>query len=85
MIIGNNSFNQNNNFQSKMNSIKNNASNMEHSSSNTTTHTSAYKDINNKNEMIDKSIEMLEQRLRNGLITHEEFQKQCAKLGKLRK
>ena len=83
MIIGNNDFNKDN-FQNKMNAIKNNASNMNNSNMNYT-NTNQYKDITNQDEMIERSIEMLEERLSNGLISPEEFQKQCAKLGKLRK
>ena len=82
MIIGNNDFNKDN-FQNKMNAIKNNASNM--NSNIDHTNTSQYKDITNQDEMIDRSLEMLEERLKKGLISHEEFQKQCARLGKLRK
>jgi len=82
MIIGKNDFNKDN-FQNKMNAIKNNASNM--NSNIDHTNTSQYKDITNQDEMIDRSLEMLEERLKKGLISHEEFQKQCARLGKLRK
>ena len=83
MIIGNNNFNSNNNnFKNKMDAIKNNSLNLEHSNIN---NTNKYKDINNQNEMIDRSLEILQDRLNKGLISHDEFQKQCAKLGKLRK
>ena len=85
MIIGNNDFNKDN-FQNKMNAIKNNASNMNSNTSNINyANTSQYKDITNQDEMISRSLEMLQERLNKGLISNEEFQKQCNKLGKLRK
>ena len=84
MIIGNNSFNQGNNFQNKMNAIKNNARKIRHNGMNNE-NINKYKDINNQNEMIDKSLAMLQERLNNGLISLNDFQKQCEKLGKLRK
>lgn len=84
MIISNNNFNSNaNNFQNKMNSIRENANNF--TSNSNSINTNRYKDINNSNEMLDKSLEMLQDRLNHGLISYEDFQKQCAKLGKLRK
>ena len=42
-------------------------------------------DVMSKNDMADKSFAMLEERYRNGLISLEEYTKQCNKLRKLRK
>ena len=84
MIIGNNNFNSNdNNFKNKMNAIKENANNF--TSNSNSINTNRYKDINNSNEMADRSLDMLQDRLNRGLISYEDFQKQCAKIGKLRK
>ena len=84
MIIGNNNFNSNdNNFKNKMNAIKENANNF--TSNSNSINTNRYKDINNSNEMSDISLDMLQDRLNRGLISYEDFQKQCAKIGKLRK
>ena len=80
MIIGNNNFSpNNNNFKNNMNSIRNN------NSISNNMHTKQYKDINNSNEMIDESIEMLQDRFNKGLIKYDDFIKQCEKLNKLRK
>lgn len=86
MILGNNNFSKEN-FQNKMNAIKNNASNMNSNKSINTNSisTNQYKDVTNQDEMISRSLEMLQERLNKGLISYEEFQKQCTKLGKLRK
>lgn len=82
MIISNNNFNSNNNnFKNNINSIKNSSINID----GTHINQKAHKDVNNRNEMIDQSIAMLQQRLNRGLISLEEFHKQCEKLGKLRK
>ena len=76
MIIGNNnnnnSFNQSNNFQNKMNIIKENAKNIGNNHPNPI-NTNQYKDINNSNEMLDRSLNMLQDRLNKGLISYEEF------------
>ena len=85
MIISNNNFNSNNNnFKSTVNSIKNGSIDTTHNHIDTIK-PKAYKDINNKDEMIEQSIAILQQRLSKGLISIDEFQKQCEKLGKLRK
>ena len=44
--------------------------------------TMAHSDIMNANEMHDKSFAMLQERLNNGLITVEEFNKKCNELNK---
>ena len=52
MIIGNNNYNPDaNNFKTKMNAIKENASHLENQSKEI--HTNQYKDVNNKEEMIN--------------------------------
>ena len=44
-----------------------------------------YNDPTNKTEMADKSFAMLQERLRKGLISLDEFNKQCQKLSNFRK
>ena len=48
-------------------------------------HKKQYTDVTSKNEMADKSFAMLQERYNNGLISLEEFTKQCNKLNKLRR
>ena len=86
MIIGNNSNfnNQNNNFQNKMQAIKNSSENMQPNNQYNNQVKNHYTDINNKNAMLDKSFEMLQERLSQGLISLDEFHRQCNKLNKLR-
>jgi uncharacterized membrane protein len=84
MIIGNNNYNpEANNFKSKMTAIKNNASMM--NQSNREMHINQYKDVNNKDEMLTQSLEMLQERFNQGLISYDDFIKQCNKLNKMRK
>ena len=66
-----------------MNAIKNNASTINNSSKEI--HTNQYKDINNSNEMLNESLEMLQDRFNKGLISYDDFIKQCNKINKLRK
>ena len=85
MIIGNdNNFNNpDTNFKNKFNAVKQaqqNSINMNHNQ----VKTPQYTDVNNKNAMLDKSFDMLQQRLSQGLISLDEFNKQCNKLNKLR-
>ena len=82
MIIGNNNNFNDNNFQRKLDSIKENANNHKH---NDNPHIKQYKDINNSDEMLNESISILQDRLNKGLISYEDFMKQCDKLNKLRK
>jgi len=49
-----------------------------------TTRNMKYTDVNSSNDMQDKAFAMLQDRLRNGTITIEEFNKKCSALGKLR-
>ncbi len=79
MIIGNNS---NNSF--KHNPINYNTNNTQ-KEFNSTPNQNHYNNPLNKNEMADKTYQMLEERLKNGLISLEEFHKQCNKLSKFRK
>ena len=44
-----------------------------------------YSNVNNKDEMYNKSLAMLNERLKSGLITIEEFNKQVKALNKTRK
>lgn len=82
MIIGNNQNNQNNAFNAKMNTIKQNAENTKGIVSPISHDTMQHKDILNKNDMNDKAFAMLQERLNNGLISIEEFNKKCTQLGK---
>jgi len=77
MIIGNNNFK---NFGRKINPTDNSISKL-----NLNTEESKYKDVNNTNEMYEKSMIMLQERFKKGLISYEEFTKQCEKLNKLRR
>ncbi len=43
-----------------------------------------YTDVTNRNEMADKSFAMLQERLANGLISLDEFNKKCKALNKMR-
>ena len=80
MIIGNNS---NNSFNH--NRINYNNTNNTQKIINSTPNQNHYNNPLNKNEMADKTYQMLEERLKNGLISLEEFHKQCNKLSKFRK
>ena len=77
MIIGNNNFK---NFGRKINTTDNSIS-----KPNFNTEEIKYKDVNNSKEMLDKSMIMLQERFKKGLISYEEFTKQCEKLNKLRR
>ena len=41
-------------------------------------------DVTDRNEMADKTLSMLQERLNNGLISMEEFHRQCQKINKMR-
>lgn len=82
MIIGNNNGNNMNKaFNTKLNAIKENANNTSYTSP-VSNETIKHRDILNKNDMNDKAFSMLQERLNNGLITIEEFNKKCTQLGK---
>lgn len=82
MIIGKNNnqnlTNPNNTFNERMKAIQKNSERLErpyyHDDPN-----KSY-DILNKNDMKKKTFAMLEERLRNGIISTEEYNRQCQKL-----
>ena len=80
----NNNFTQN--FDQRFNMVKEQAKknagviNTFASDNNTMQHSN----VMSKNEMADKSFSMLQERLNNGTITLDEFNKKCMQLGKLR-
>ena len=78
MIIGKDSFQKNTpNFQNKsITNLNNNNSN--HIPIN------QYVDIENKKDMADKSLELLQYNLDRGLISLDEFKKKCDNLRKFR-
>ena len=78
MIIGKDSFQKNTpNFQNKsISNLNNNNSN--HIPIN------QYVDIENKKDMADKSLELLQYNLDRGLISLDEFKKKCDNLRKFR-
>lgn len=84
MIIGknNNQNNFNQAFNNKMNTIKENAQVTKGIVSPIAHDTLQHKDVLSKNDMNDKAFSMLQERLDNGLITIEEFNKKCTQLGK---
>ena len=89
MIIGNNNFNNNSNFVKSNPSIStsastNNTSTPTHNTLPEKTAAQINANVMNKNDMADKSFAMLQERYANGLISIEEFTKQCEKLNKLR-
>ena len=82
MLIGNNTNfnNDNNNFNNKMRAIKQNTENNIIQNNDT----NIYKNISNTNESTDKAFQILKDRLDNGLITLDEFNKKCNKINKTR-
>lgn len=93
MIIGNNNNNFNSNkpnFTSNFNERFNTVMNENQKNNNKitplteTTQTKHYSNVNSKKEMSDKSFAMLQERLNNGTITLEEFNKKCNQLHKMR-
>lgn len=78
MIIGKDSFQKNTpNFQNKsISNLNNNNSN--HIPIN------QYVDIENKKDIADKSLELLQYNLERGLISLDEFKKKCDNLRKFR-
>ena len=76
MIVGNNNFKKMNSFINKNQNhnnqpiLNNNQNIMQHSN------------ILSKDEMTKRAFSMLNERLKNGTITIEEFNKRCRKLGK---
>lgn len=94
MIIGSNNGNNHNmnnqpnftsNFNERFNAVRENQKN-NYGPVNMTesTRNMKYTDVNSANAMQDKAFAMLQDRLANGTISLEEFNKQCHALGKLR-
>lgn len=96
MIIGNNNpnkFKENNDFLNKESEVFNRKrDNYKENSENIKTNNIFVKDIknqqysnvNSKNDMYDKALAMLNERLRQGLISIDEFNRQCNELAKKR-
>ena len=82
MIIGNNNMNNNSNFIRNNNPINNNSNHHNVLPERKAAQINA--NVMNKNDMADKSFAMLQERYENGLISLEEFTKQCNKLNKIR-
>ncbi len=83
MLIGNNTNfnNDNNNFNNKFRAIKENNNITKNIMNNDT---NMYKNITNNNESVDKSFQILKDRLDNGLISLDEFNKKCQQINKNR-
>ena len=88
MIIGKNNFknntntNFNSNFKERFQTVNKESQNIKISEN---TQQSIHADITNKNDMADKSFQMLQERYSKGLISVEEFNKKCQQLNKFRK
>ncbi len=82
MIIGNNNSTNNSNFIKNMPSGPSN-NNMHHTLPDRKA-AQINANVMDKNDMADKSFAMLQERYANGLISLEEFTKQCNKLNKIR-
>lgn len=89
MIIGNNNIGKqgfvsnNRQMQEKIN--ENNINNNQRpliSPMNEKASTMIHTDVMNKNDMYNKSFAMLQERLNNGTISMEEFNRKCRELGK---
>ena len=87
MIIGDNFNKGPNKFKDKMKDITENASRLtnDYNPFVEDVNSHKYNDATNTNSMYDKTLAMLHERLKNGTITLEEFNKECEKLSKLRK
>jgi len=86
MIIGNNN-NQNSftnqNFNVRMNAIKENEQKMKlNNQQNVNINTMQHSNILSKNEINERSFQMLQDRLNKGLITLDEFNKKCKDLSR---
>lgn len=79
MIIGKDN---NINFNNRLNTIKQNNNNKTSINQNHQIEIMQHSNVMSKNEMADKSFSMLQERLRNGTISIEEFNKKCIQLGK---
>jgi len=91
MIIGNNSNNTNSNngnvfnphFNKKLNYIKEQAKNNQSQMNSFNPEQRQY-DVTNRNDMADKSIAMLQERLSKGLISLDEFNRKAKKINQSR-
>ena len=86
MIIGKgpNSFiNQNNSFQERLNTVNQEGQKMMENAPKNPLQNS-YTDVENIHDMREKSFQMLDDRFHKGLISLEEYQRQCAKLNKIK-
>lgn len=91
MIIGNNNIGKKN-FISNNNLLQNKTNNNQHNTfnqkknilnpMNENTSSFMHSNIMNKDEMKNKAFAMLQERLSNGTITIEEFNRKCHELGK---
>ena len=86
MIIGDNKNNNNfgNDFNRKFNEIKTSYEKNKQNNSSDLTNIHSLNNASNKDEMLDKSFAMLQERYNNGTISLEEFTRQCNKINKLR-
>ena len=100
MIIGNNNNNNNNNLNSfkpnNYNPVQNNNNNLNNNINNNTNNNTNNNPVNSdksflknsnatsKNDMLDKSFAMLQERYNNGLISLDEFNKKCNQINKMR-
>ena len=89
MIIGNNSFNnQNTNqlFNTRLTEVKKNNEKTQNAVNPFATDKRALANANitSKSDMLDKAFAMLQERLNNGTISLEDFNRKCNQLNKLR-
>lgn len=88
MIIGNNNNNNNfnnNNFENKFKKYQDNTQNHTGNIFVKDIKQHVYGDPTSSNDMNDKALAMLNERLQNGLITLEEFNKKCQEIATRRK
>ncbi len=92
MIIGNNNdfknnnfLNTKNNFKTKFNQYKNNEKTNHKNIFVKDIKEQVYTNVNNRDDMYNKSLAMLNERLNNGLISLDEFNKQVKELLKNKK
>ena len=85
MIIGDNNF-KNNSFENKFKRYNDNKNNQNqgHNIFVKDIKENVYSNATSTNDMNDKALAMLNERLKNGLITLEEFNKKCQELAKRR-
>lgn len=85
MIIGKNTPSNSNHFQERFNLINEEAKKRNHKINATNPKDILkYHDVTNRNDMADKSLAMLQERLNNGLISLEEFNQKARKINQSR-